>query len=180
MTHLATQPQPVRRCGVLALAVAAVGVALATESTRAEVVEGSCPKSESSSPTRYTRLHQIPTVAPRDDVTHKVVTPGGMILDTPKMVAATDVLTVLARDSNVLCFSLLTFGRDRHTCELAGVAFRESEGAYLYRQDDAAVRFTFSGDDQVNVDPIGTSYRRRCEPSGKIEPATYKIDTASH
>lgn len=163
----------------VALAVAAVGLALVCHDTRAQTLDGACPISQSRSPRQYTRLHQIPTTPRPDDVSHKVVTPGGMVLETPKMVGATDVLTVRARDSNVLCFSLLTVGRDRHTCKLAGIALVESDGAYLFREDDVAVRFAFSGADQVIVEPLGMGYRRRCEPSGKIERATYEVDMES-
>lgn len=99
-----------------------------------------------------------------------------MILDTPKMVAATDVLTIVARDPETLCFELLTFARERHKCELSGVARKESDSAYLYRDGDASVRFTFLDQDRVSVEPVGAGYRTRCEQSGKIERAIYTAE----
>ena len=98
-----------------------------------------------------------------------------MVLQTPKMVAATDVLTVVARDPDAMCFRLLTFARERHRCELTGVARRHSESEYLFRNASVVVRFTFIDEQQVNVEPVGTGYRSQCEPSGKIERATYTL-----
>ena len=104
-----------------------------------------------------------------------MVTPGGMVLDAPKMVAATDVLTLVARTPNALCFSLRTFARDRHTCELRGLARKESGRAYLFSDNGAVVRFTFIAENQVRVEPVGNGYRSRCEPAGKIERAIYTL-----
>lgn len=156
-------------------ACVALGAANARDSTHV----GACPISATAVPVRYTRLHQIPTAAPRDDVSHKVVTPGGMILDTPKMVAATDVLTITGRDSNVLCFDLLTFARDRHTCKVTGVARKESGHTYLFRDDSVVVRFTFVEGDQIRVEPVGVGDRSRCEESGEIARATYTLSPAA-
>lgn len=153
---------------------------LASASAQDPPLGSSCPITATASPVRYSRLHQIPTVASRDDVSHKIVTPGGMVLDTPKMVAATDVLTIVARDPDAMCFRLLTFARDRHRCEVTGVARRHSEGAYLFRNDNIVVRFTFIDEHQVNVEPVGTGYRSRCEPSGEIERAIYHVEHASN
>lgn len=136
----------------------------------------SCPIAAMAAPIRYERLHQIPIAADPDDVSHKIVTPGGMALDAPKMIAATDVLTVVARDSNTLCFTLRTFARDRDTCELTGVARRHSAGAYLFDDESALVRFTFTGEDQVRVEPHGTAHRSRCKSSGKIDGAIYSLN----
>ncbi|WP_116812989.1 hypothetical protein [Steroidobacter cummioxidans] len=138
----------------------------------------SCPISATASPVSYGRLHQIPTVAPNNDVSHTVITPGGMILHTPEMVAATDVLTVVARDQDALCFHLLTLAKDWHKCDIQGVASKESANSYLFADGSAAVRFTFIGEDQVDVAPIGTAYRSRCEPSGSIQRATYTLGGA--
>jgi hypothetical protein len=138
-----------------------------------------CPLAVLASPVQYSRLHQIPTTAAPDDITHKMVTPGGMILDAPKMVAATDVLTLLAKEPNAVCFKLRTFARDRHTCELGGLARKESGTTYLFSDDTAVVRLTFITEDQVGVEPFGTGYRSRCEPSGKIEAAIYTLTKES-
>lgn len=151
---------------------------LASASAQNPARDNSCPISATPSPARFSRLHQVPTTAARDDVTHTIVTPGGMVLKTPKMVAATDVLTITARDPDAMCFRLLTFARDRHTCKLTGVAPRHSEGVYLFRSDNVVVRFTFIDEHHVNVEPVGTGYRSRCEPSGEIEPATYTFEQA--
>ncbi len=156
-------------------AFVALCVVLAGASAQDSSVDSSCPIATLQAPVRYSRLHQIPTVAPRDDISHKIVTPGGMVLDAPKMVAATDVLTIVARDSDTLCFGLLTFARERHTCEITGVARKESEGTYLFHDDAAVVRFTFDGEDQVSVEPVGTGYQSRCKPSGKIDTAIYTL-----
>jgi hypothetical protein len=133
----------------------------------------SCPISAAASPASYSRLHQIPTTAAHNDVSHTVVTPGGMVLHTPDMVAATDVLTVTARDPEAMCFHLLTFAKERRKCEIVGVAKKETESSYLFNDGNAAVRFTFMDADEVEVAPIGTAYRSQCEPSGSIERATY-------
>lgn len=134
-----------------------------------------CPISPLAAPVRYHRLHQIPTEPEEDDVTHHVVTPGGMVLATPEMVAATDILTIVARDQDAVCFGLLTFARDHHMCALTGVARSESGDTFLFREGDAAVRFTFLDGDQVRVEPVGKGYRNRCEPLGKIEPTIYTL-----
>jgi len=141
--------------------------------------EASCPLALKTPAVRYSRLHQIPTTARPDDISHKVVTPGGMVLDTPKMVAATDVLTLLAHEPSALCFSLQTFARDRHTCQLRGLARKESGTTYLFSDNTAVVRLTFITEDQVGVEPVGTGYRSRCEPSGKIEAAIYTLTKES-
>jgi hypothetical protein len=117
--------------------------------------DAACPLAGLASPVRYGRLHQIPTAAAPDDITHKMVTPGGMILDTPKMVAATDVLTLLAQEPNAVCFTLRTFARDRHTCEVGGLARKEEGTTYLFSDDTAVVRLTFIAEDQVRVEPSG-------------------------
>lgn len=147
---------------------------LASASTSGADPSSSCPIPAGTSQLRYSRPHQIPTVAERDDPSHTIVTPGGMVLSAPKMVLATDVLTVTARDSDVLCFHLLTPARERHRCEVQGVARKEAENAYLFSDDGVSVRFTFTPEDQVIVEPLGTGYRSRCEPSGKIERAIYR------
>jgi hypothetical protein len=163
-------------------AIASIALCLVWASAGAQdsTLGGSCPISAEASPVRYSRLHQIPTVASRGDISHTIVTPGGMVLHTPKMIAATDVLTILARDPDSLCFHLLTFARERHKCELAGTARRLSEGSYLFSNDTLSVRFTFVGEQQINVEPAGTGYRSRCEPFGKLEQATYDIERASN
>jgi hypothetical protein len=165
-----------RYAGLLAVLVLCLAVASANPQ---EPLAGSpsCPISTVAAPSRYDRLHQIPTVAARDDISHRMVTPGGMMLDLPKMVAATDVLTIVARDEGAMCFGLLTFSRDRHRCELTGVARSVSDDTFLFREGDVAVRFTFLGDDQVRVEPIGTEYRNQCESLGKIEPAIYTLSS---
>jgi hypothetical protein len=140
----------------------------------------SCPVAIMAAPIRFGRLHQIPTTAPRDDISHKMVTPGGLVFDTPKMVAATDVLSIVARTPNALCFSLRTFARDRHTCELSGVADKQSGMEYLFSDDTAVVRLTFIAEDQVRVEPVGAGYRTRCQASGKIEPAIYTLSEGSN
>lgn len=155
-------------------------LSLTSAYAQAPIPGSSCPIAAMTAPARYTRLHQIPTVAPPDDISHKVVTPGGMVLDTPKMVAATDVLTIVARDPDVVCFSLLTFARDRHKCELTGVARKASASTYVFHADEAALRLTFVGKDRVDVEPIGTGYRARCERSGEIERASYRLSTESN
>lgn len=138
-----------------------------------------CTASRLSSPERYERLHQIPTTAAHEDVTHKVITPGGMVLSTPNMVAATDVLTIVARDESALCFELLTLGRERDECAISGQARSEGRGTFVFRERDTAVRFTFSNDDQVSVEPIGNGYREHCESAGEIQSAMYKRNASS-
>ena len=153
---------------------------MAASTSAQDIASGAaCPLAVLESPVQYSRLHQIPTAAAPDDITHKMVTPGGMILDTPKMVAATDVLTLLAQEPNAVCFKLRTFARDRHTCELGGLAHKETGTTYVFSDDTAVVRLTFIAEDQVRVEPIGTGYRSRCEPSGKIESAIYTLSKES-
>src|SRR5687768_9935646 len=149
---------------------------MAASASAQDIASGAaCPLAVLASPVQFSRLHQIPTAASPDDITHKMVTPGGMILDAPKMVAATDVLTLLANEPNAVCFSLRTFARDRHTCEVGGVARKEEGTKYLLSDDTAAVRLTFIAEDRVRVEPVGSGYRSRCEPSGKIETAIYTL-----
>ena len=162
-----------KRIGIV-VSVALFGLVLASAGAGE-----SCPIPAMAVPIRYTRLHQIPTVAPRDEISHKIVTPGGMLLDTPKLVAATDVLAVVARDHDTLCFRLLTFARERHKCELTGVARKESDSAYLFHEDSTVVRFTFLGEHQVTVEAVGDGYLGRCERFGKIERAIYTSNESS-
>jgi hypothetical protein len=139
-----------------------------------------CPIPPLATSLRYEHLHQIPTTPGADDVTHKVVTPGGMVLDTPNMVAATDVLTMFALDQSVMCFGLLTFARERNRCDISGVAHKEADGTFLYRDGNVVVRFTFPAEDQIKVEPIATGYRDQCEPSGEIQLATYARSPRAH
>lgn len=118
----------------------------------------------------YYRLHQIPT---KGDHTLPMVTPGGMILEHPKMVAATDVLTIVKRDASALCFRLVTFWKNRHQCQLAGVARLKSAPTFVFSEGGAVVRFTILNDDEIKVEPHGDGYRSRCESLGVIQPATY-------
>ncbi len=147
----------------------------ASASADADPPDTSCPIPSAASPASYSRLHQIPTVARDNDVSHTVVTPGGMVLHTPEMVAATDVLTVLAHDPTAMCFHLLTLGKDRNKCEIEGVARPESPSSYLFDDGGTSVRFTFTSEDRVEVTPIGTGYRNRCERSGSIQRAVYTL-----
>jgi hypothetical protein len=94
------------------------------------------------------------------------------------MVAATDVLTIVGRDESTLCFELRTLGRERDECVLSGQARSEARDTFVFREDEAAVRFKFSND-QVSVEPIGKGYRKHCQPDGEIQPATYKRNAAS-
>jgi hypothetical protein len=161
--------------------VFAVCCYVATANTQEPTVGSSrCPISPLVTPVRYERLHQISTTPAPDDVTHKIVTPGGMVMDTPKMVAATDVLTVVARDQAVLCFGLLTFARERHKCEFSGVARIEVGGTFLFREEDVVVRFTFLDGDQVRVQPVGANYRSQCESAAQIQPAIYTRSPSAH
>lgn len=142
-------------------------------------ITSDCTASHPSSPVRYERLHQIPTTAAHEDVAHKIITPGGMVLSTPNMVAATDVLTIVGRDESVLCFELVTIGRERNQCALSGQARSEGRGTFVFRERETAVRFMFSNDDQVSVEPIGKGYREHCEAAGEIQSAIYKRNASS-
>lgn len=161
------------------LAFVVVCLVPASASTQDAAPDTSCPISVAASPVSYGHLHQIPTVARNDDVSHTVVTPGGMVLHTPEMVAATDVLTVLARGPDAMCFHLLTLAKEWHKCDIQGVARPESQDSYLFDDGSATVRFTFIAEDQVDVMPIGTAYRSRCEPFGSIKQATYTLSERS-
>jgi DNA-binding transcriptional MerR regulator len=134
-----------------------------------------CPLPRYAEPMEFMRAHQIPTRPAPDDPTHKMVTPGGMVLETPKMVAAVDVLRVEARDASTMCFSLTTVGRDHQRCEIAGVAHISSDSAtYVFREHDVQVRFRFQDEGEVRVEPEGEGYRSQCEPRGGIEPGVYR------
>jgi hypothetical protein len=61
-------------------------------------------------------------VKSRDPYAAPRLTPGGMVLELPKMLAASDVLTIVNRDDSGLSFELTTFGRDRHQCTIEGLA----------------------------------------------------------
>lgn len=129
-----------------------------------------------TAPALYTRLHQIPTTPDPGDPQHTVITPGGMVLETPKMVAAEDMLQVAARDADTLCFTLITFARDWHTCQLSGVAVSASEHEYVFREASAVLHFRLSNDGAIDVTPEGEGYRSHCEPRGRIDPAQFTIE----
>jgi hypothetical protein len=162
-------------------ALAFLTLLLVPASASAQVAphDSSCPLPTPALPVNYSRLHQIPTTASNDDVSHTIVTPGGMLLHSPNMIAARDVLAVIARDPDAMCFHLLTLGKERHTCELGGIARKESQGSYLFSDAGVAIRFTFIAEDQVNVAPIGTTYRSACEPLGSVEQAIYTLNVQS-
>jgi hypothetical protein len=126
----------------------------------------------------YHRLHQIP-VKNRDPYAAPMVTPGGMVLELPKMIAASDVLTIVNRDDSGLSFELTTFGRDRHQCTIEGLAPPESEGVYVFRENDVILRLTVLGVDQIRIEPVGRGYRSQCDALGTIDSATYTRAPAS-
>jgi hypothetical protein len=103
-----------------------------------------------------------------------MITPGGIILETPKMVAAADVLRVEARDASAMCFALITYARDRQRCEIAGVAQHSTNSTYVFREHDVEVRFTFQSAGAVKIEPLGEGYKSRCAPLGMIESAVYE------
>lgn len=156
-------------CAVVAVLVPAAGAA----KQMAQPEPAVCPIPRSAEPLEFVRPHQIPTQAAHDDRTHKIVTPGGMILDTPKMVAAVDVLRVEARDPSAMCFALTTVARDHHRCEIAGVAQPSSNSTYVFREQELELRFTFQSDGAVKVEPVGEGYGSRCEPQGQIAAGVY-------
>lgn len=106
-----------------------------------------------------------------------MVTPGGMILEQPKMVAATDVLTLIQLDDATLCVDLVTFARERHECRVQGIAARETGGTYvptyILRRDDPLLRLTFLDADTIQVEPVGTDYHAFCERRGRIDAAAF-------
>lgn len=134
-----------------------------------------CPIT-ATAPALYTRLHQIPTTPDPGDPQHKIITPGGMVLETPKMVAAEDMLQVAARDAGTMCFTLITFARDWHRCELSGVAVSASEHEYVFREESAILHFRLTNDGAIDVAPEGDGYRSHCEPRGRIDPAQFTIE----
>lgn len=150
-------------CAVVLICARAFPTAGAAEGVEDE----SCPVvGATPSPEQYQRVHQIPTT---NHENLPMVTPGGMILEVPKMVAATDVLTVIGRDESALCFRLVTFGPNHHQCELFGVARSESGPVYAFRDEGSAIRLTILNADQIRVEPMGATDRRKCV----IEAATY-------
>ncbi len=126
----------------------------------------------------FHRLHQIPTKN-RDPYGVPMVTPGGMILELPKMVAATDVLTIVNRDDSGLSFELTTFGRDRHQCTIKGLARPKSESVYVFSENGVILRLEMQGVDRIRIEPVGEGYRSHCDALGTIEAATYTRSTAS-
>jgi hypothetical protein len=139
------------------------------------VSSAQCTLTPLASPVRYERLHQIPTDPEPDDPTHKMVTPGGMILETPHMRAATDSVTIVARDSTALCFELVTFWRNHSRCEIRGMARSAGREDYVFREDEVALRLLPLAPDRIRVEPMGEGYRKRCEPSGRVEAAIYTL-----
>jgi hypothetical protein len=154
------------------LLVAVAAACLTVRSVRAAVdAETPCPISHADAPAEtYERLHQIPT---RDRRRLPMVTPGGMILESPKMVAATDVLTITARDETTICYRLVTFARDRARCTAAGAAQRESDSASAYLDQRAGVRLVVLDSERISVEPLEQRTRASCEPNGGIEAAVY-------
>lgn len=126
----------------------------------------------------YHRLHQIP-VKNRDPYGVPMVTPGGMVLELPKMVAATDVLAIVNRDDSGLTFELTTFGRDRHRCIIEGRASPESEGVYVFSEDEVILRLTVLSGDRIRVEPVGAGYRSQCDALGTVDAAIYTRAAAS-
>ena len=132
------------------------------------VASSECPLAHTAPPVRYERVHQIPTEPAPDDPAGKMITPGGMILETPRMVEATDRLTITARDASALCFELLTLSRDRSRCEIRGTARLERQGSYVFRDGEASLRLLLRAPDEIRVEPRSQGIRKFCEPSGRI------------
>ena len=158
------------------LAVALWGGAFhAAQADESPASKVQCPLAPLAVPERYERPHQIPTKPAPDDPIHKMVTPGGMILETPRMIAATDSLTITGRNATTLCFEVVTFSRNRSRCELSGMASSEGRGTYVFRQDEVALRLVPLAPDQIRVEPIGDGYRKHCESFGRIDAAIYTL-----
>jgi len=134
-----------------------------------------CPLEPLATPERYERPHQIPTKPAPDDPAHKMVTPGGMVLELPKMVAATDTLTMSGRDASTFCFELVTFSRNRSRCEIRGVARDDGQGILVFREGDAMLRLEPLSRDEIKIEPVGDGYRRYCESGGRIDAAVYTL-----
>jgi hypothetical protein len=101
-----------------------------------------------------------------------VITPGGMILVSPKMVETTDVLSIVARDRSAMCFTLIILGKNHYRCEITGVARAESDD-YVFNSGTVTLRFRFRGTDEVQVEPLSDRNRNRCGWLGKIEPSEF-------
>jgi hypothetical protein len=102
-----------------------------------------------------------------------VITPGGMILVSPKMVETTDVLSIVARDRSAMCFTLIMFGKNHYRCEITGPARAELDDAYVFNSGNVTLRFRLRGTDEVQVEPLGDRNRNRCGWLGKIEPSVF-------
>jgi hypothetical protein len=102
-----------------------------------------------------------------------MITPGGMILETPQMIAARDSLTIVASSSSALCFEVVTFSRNRDRCEISGSAVIEAPNDYVFREGEVALRLVQLGSGEIRVQPIGAGYRKRCAASGRIDDAIY-------
>lgn len=117
-----------------------------------------------------------------------MVTPGGMVLAQPRMVAATDVLELAPRGHAVagkcagtqdfcedaLCVELRTIGRNRHECRVGGVARLRADGTYVLGNGATLLRLTLMGAGTIWVEPVGTAYLRFCESYGRIDSARYE------
>ena len=157
----------------VALALCAAGLHTAKADESLSGVQ--CPLAPVTMPERYERPHQIPTEPAPDDPTHRMVTPGGMILQTPRMVEATDRLTITGRDSTALCFELETFWRNRTRCVIRGIARAEGLRSYVFRDDKVLLRIVPLAPEQSRVEPIGEGYAQRCTSTGLVDAATYTL-----
>lgn len=119
---------------------------------------------------QFHREHQIPTT---DEYHVPVVTPGGMVLQVPKMILAVDVLTIIWRSESELCFGLVAVGQDRNECHVQGVARIGSDGTFGFRDDEVALRLTLLSPDQIRVERTEKAPRKACESLRDLEPATY-------
>lgn len=120
---------------------------------------------------RYERDHQVPVY---ERGTIPMVTPGGMVFEQPRMVLATDSISITEPAEGALCVELLTIGRNRAECRIVGIARLQEDGQYLLGPEGSAiVRLQHLSQSEFRIEPIGRAYEQFCEPGGRIQPAVY-------
>lgn len=140
---------------------ASLMVSTPTTAEPPDIEELSCPLSKSQPYSEFRRSHEVPTVS------------------TGKWQPETveDILTIVGREENLLCFHLVTYAMNYHTCGVMGVAAGDGHNTYLLSDGPYVIRLLMLDNDHVRVEPVGEGYRENCGTSGVIEPAVYvRID----
>jgi hypothetical protein len=141
------------------LALFLTGISCVARSEEPDLSRLTCPvRTSADVQLRYEHKHEVPVVGS----------------DQPIEVVS-DELTVVGRDSKIVCFGLITYARNFHMCGLMGAAHLGDDGSFLFQEGEVTIRLIILSDRKIQVSAVGDGYRTRCGMYGVIENATYEL-----